>query len=92
MGYSGRIRFQMGDMSEHEEWLEEPTARRPGRSPAGAAGPSVQVAILYLVSCLRSTIILYIGLGYEIILWTDHSTCLVRIIFFVVIFLVQRCS
>lgn len=29
-------------MSEHEEWLEEPTARRPGRSPAGAAGPSVQ--------------------------------------------------
>ncbi|EYC36377.1 hypothetical protein Y032_0902g2961 [Ancylostoma ceylanicum] len=33
----------MGDMSEHEEWLEECSGRRVGRSPAGgAAGPSIQ--------------------------------------------------
>ncbi|KAL6729199.1 hypothetical protein Aduo_000276 [Ancylostoma duodenale] len=37
-----RYRFQMGDMSEHEEWLEECSGRRVGRSPAGAAGPSIQ--------------------------------------------------
>ncbi|EPB77836.1 MATH domain protein [Ancylostoma ceylanicum] len=38
-----RCRFQMGDMSEHEEWLEECSGRRVGRSPAGgAAGPSIQ--------------------------------------------------
>ncbi|VDM79332.1 unnamed protein product [Strongylus vulgaris] len=34
----------MGDMSEHEEWMEECSGRRVGRSPAaGAAGPSIQM-------------------------------------------------
>ncbi|VDN29180.1 unnamed protein product [Cylicostephanus goldi] len=39
--------FQMGDMSEHEEWMEECSGRRVGRSPAstGGAGPSIQVSI-----------------------------------------------
>ncbi|CAJ0593526.1 unnamed protein product [Cylicocyclus nassatus] len=35
--------IKMGDMSEHEEWMEECSGRRVGRSPAtGGAGPSIQ--------------------------------------------------